>query len=288
MPITDPCILILGGSGTLGGPLSERAEASGYKVLATYLNHPHNIRAGLPIQLDLRDQAALRDVVQAFAPDVIIQAAITERSGGDYDTAIRLSGEYVGQVAAESHTRLIALSTDLVFDGSKALYAEDSLTHPAPANERYGGAKIDYEQAITALHPSALIVRTSLIYDFDPANAQVDWMLRAIERGDPVTLYTDQMRCPIWSVNLANALLELADTDAAGLLHVVGPALISRYELGSALLETLGISPADYVRPVPMPNGQARSLHLSVERARGLLRDTRLLTVDEARIKGSR
>ncbi|MBN1562343.1 MAG: sugar nucleotide-binding protein [Anaerolineae bacterium] len=281
--MANTCILILGGSGTLGRPLSVRAEAQGCDTVTTYLTNPDSIRAGLPVQLDLRDREALRKVVQTFAPEAIIHAAITERSGKGYDDAIRQSGEIVAQVAAKAHTRLIALSTDLVFAGTDTIYTEDSPTHPAQASERYGSAKIDYERVIQDIYPAALIVRTSLIYDFDPANPQVAWMQQAIERGDPVTLYTDQMRCPIWAVNLADALLELMETDASGLLHVVGPDLISRYDLGVALLDALGYLPDACVRPIPMPEGQARSLHLSVDRARTLLQTTRLLPVAEAR-----
>jgi dTDP-4-dehydrorhamnose reductase len=277
------CILVLGGSGTLGGPLTIQAETRGCQVVASYLSNPDGIRAGLPVQLDLRDRAALCDVVQTFAPDVIIHAAITERSGGDYDAAIRLSAQHVGEVAAEHGARLIALSTDLVFDGAGTIYTEESPPHPAPANVRYGSAKIDYEQALVAIYPATLIVRTSLIYDFDPANAQVAWMVDTIARGDPVTLFTDQFRCPIWARNLADALLELADTDVAGPLHVVGPDLISRHELGVALLETLGYDPTDHVRPVRQPDGHARSLHLSIERAQTILSHTSLLTVAQAR-----
>jgi len=278
------CVLVLGGSGTLGGPLTVQAEARGCQVVATYLSSPDRVRAGLPVQLDLRDRDALCDVVQTFEPDVIIHAAITERSGGAYDAAIRLSGQHVAEVAADHDARLIALSTDLVFDGAGTIYTEQSPPHPAPANVRYGGAKIDYEQALVAIYPGALIVRTSLIYDFDPANAQVAWMVNAIARGDPITLYTDQFRCPIWARNLADGLLELAETDVSGLLHVVGPDLLSRHDLGVALLDALGYDAADHVRPIPQPDGQARSLHLSIERAQALLTHTPLLTVAQARV----
>lgn len=278
----NTCVVVLGGSGTLGGPLTIQAEARGCQVVATYLSNPDRIRAGLPVQLDLRHRDALCDVVQTFEPDVIIHAAITERSGGDYDAAIRLSAQHVGEIAAERGARLIALSTDLVFDGAGTIYTEESPPHPAPANVRYGAAKIDYEQVLVAIYPAALIVRTSLIYDFDPANAQVAWMVNAIARGDPVTLYTDQFRCPIWARNLADALLELAETDVTGLLHVVGPDLISRHELGVALLDALGYDAADHVRPIPQPDGQARSLHLSIERAQTILTHTPLLTVAQA------
>jgi dTDP-4-dehydrorhamnose reductase len=85
----------------------------------------------------------------------------------------------------------------------------------------------------------------------------------------------------VWT--LADALLELVETGAAGLLHVVGPQLISRYTLGVGLLDALGIEMAGRVEAAPAPETQPRRLDLSLNRARTLLRHTPLLTLDEAR-----
>lgn len=278
-------MLILGASGTLGGPLTVEANRSGAEVIATYHSNPAAIRTGMPVQLDLRDETALRTLVQTLQPDAIILTAITERSGDGFADAIRQSGQHVARVAVEAGTRLIALSTDLVFDGNESIYTEDSPTRPAPTSTEhasaYASAKIDYERSIQEIYPAAVIVRTSLIYDFDPINAQVAWMLRAIEQGKPITLYADQLRCPIWAVDLARAVLELTQLDVAGLLHIVGPQLMSRYDLGTALLAALGHDPAAHVRPGTAPIEQVQSLHLSIERALSLLK-TPLHTVEEA------
>ncbi|NDJ77591.1 MAG: SDR family oxidoreductase [Chloroflexi bacterium] len=274
-------LLVSGASGTLGGPLTERAEAAGWDVTGTYFSRPDRIRAGTPVQIDLRDEAAVRALAHESQPDVIINAAVTERSGPGYEDAIRLSGQHLAHAAREVGARLIALSTDLVFDGAQDVYTEDSPAQPM-ANSVYGQAKVDYEQDVRVIYPSTLVVRTSLIYDFDRDNAQVGWMLRALERGESLTLYTDQFRCPIWAVNLADALLELAVRDESGLLHVVGPALVSRNKLGCALLAALGIDPAAHVTPALAPDTHPRRLHLSVERAQALL-STPLLTLAEAR-----
>ena len=73
-------LLVLGGSGTLGVPLSVRAVARGWDVMATYLTRADRVRAE-SVQLDLRDEAALRCVITSTQPDVVIHAAVTERSG---------------------------------------------------------------------------------------------------------------------------------------------------------------------------------------------------------------
>ena len=266
----------------MGGPLAARAVDAGWDVVATYLTHPDRVRAGTPVQLDLRDLESARRVITAARPDVIVHAAVTERSGAGFDTAIRLAGRHLAHISRDTRIRLIALSTDLVFDGTLPVYTEDSPPQPA-ANSTYGQAKAQAEADILAGNPAALVVRTSLIYDFDPANAQIAWMLRAVEREEMLHLFTDQFRCPIWAINLADALLELATLNTAGLLHVVGPELLSRHDLGTGLLAALGYDPALHVIPASAHDTHPKQLNLSIERARSIL-NTPLLTLAQARV----
>lgn len=274
-------LLVLGASGTLGGPLCLRAEAAGWHVLAAYFSQPERLMAGDPIQMDLRDRGRLARVVEAYRPDAIVHAAVTERSGPGYAAAIRLAGRHVASVAHEVGVRLVALSTDLVFDGTLPLYTEASPLQPA-SNSEYGHAKADAERDMLALNPAGVIVRTSLIYDFTWENAQAAWMRRALDSGETIRLFTDQMRCPIWAFNLADAVLELVTTTSSGLLHVVGPKLVSRYDLGCALLSALGVDPRAHVVAADAPDTHPKSLNLSIERARSLLQ-TPLLTLEQAR-----
>jgi len=275
-------LFITGASGTLGGPLSQQAAAAGWDVYAGYLSNPLGVWAGMPVQLDLRDPHRVRATLVPLMPDVIIHAAVTERSGPGYDEAIRLAARSIAETAREVGARLIALSADLVFDGMLPLYDESTLPRPS-AGSVYGRAKRDAEQTIAGLYPAALIVRTSLIYDFDPSNAQVAWMLRAIERGEKIPLYTDQIRCPVWVWNLARILLELAEEDLSGILHAVGPRPVSRYDLGCTLLEALGYNPAAHVVPARAPDHLPKRLVLSTQRLESVLRYNKLRSLEEAR-----
>ncbi|WP_119072220.1 SDR family oxidoreductase [Aggregatilinea lenta] len=277
-------LLITGASGTLGGPLSLLARQAGWDLYAGYFSRPDRVRAGRPCPIDLRDAQAVREAVDEIRPDVIVHAAVTERSGPGYDEAIRQAAQNVAQAAKTSGARLIALSTDLVFDGtSAASYTEESPVRPLETH-LYGLAKADAEADVLARCPSALIVRTSLIYDFHVQNAQMAWMLRAIERGEPLRLFTDQFRSPVWVWTLAAALLELAELDlSGGVLHVAGPAPVSRYMLGMALLTALGVDPAPHVQAAACPDTQAKRIVLSVDRARDLLR-TPLMSLAQARV----
>ncbi len=267
-------ILITGGSGDLGRVLSERAVIAGYDVTATYLTHPERIRAGEPIQIDLCDAAAVQTLLDNIKPAVIIHTALNQ----DATDPLRP----ITNAARNLHTlrrpgtRLIVLSSDMVFDGTHAPYDEDA--PPAPLSD-YGRAKAESESR------GDLAVRTSLIYDFASPNKQIDWLLDRITKGWKCRLFSDEFRSPIWVVTLADALIELIASDIRGALNVAGPQSLSRLELGRKLLEALDYDPEQYIEVASQAGlGRPPDLTMDVSRALRLLR-TPLLTVDEARVQ---
>ncbi len=266
--------MITGGSGDLGHVLCRRAVAAGYDVAACYLTRPERIAAGRPILLDLRDPSAVQSALDAFRPDVVIHTAVTQTPADPQreivDAARNLSSL---SRAARPETRLIFLSSDMVFDGTRAPYREDDPPSPCSA---YGRGKADMEPL------GDCVVRTSLIYDFERGNRQVDWLLDHVGRGEWCTLFRDEYRSPIWALNLADALLELAESNFKGILNVAGPQRMSRADLGRALLRALGYTPDEHIEIVSQADtGRPPDLTLDVSRARRLLR-TALLTPDEA------
>jgi dTDP-4-dehydrorhamnose reductase len=265
-------VLITGGSGDLGRVLTERAVAAGYEVASTYLNHPERIRAGEPVQIDLCDTTAVQKLLDSLAPDVIIHTALNQD--------VR-DPQQIVQAAKNLHTlrrpgiRLIVMSSDMVFDGTHAPYDEDAQRAPLSP---YGRAKAETEQY------GDLVVRTSLIYAFESPNKQIDWLLDRVTKGFKCRLFSDEFRSPIWVVTLADALIELIDSDRRGILNIVGPQSISRLELGWKLLEALGYDPEPYVEVVSQAGlGRPPDLTMNVSRALRLLR-TPLLTIDEAHV----
>lgn len=270
-------VLITGASGDLGRPLSALASQD-WDVTATYYSR-RQVGGGTPVGIDLRNRAAVLDLIRSVRPDVIIHAAGSERST-DMVTTIAAAARNILQAAVISGSRLIALSTDMVYDGTQAPYAEDD--PPTPAST-YGMVKAQTEQMFLHSGVDCLVVRTSLIYDLDPANRQVAWMHETIKQGKPVTLFTDEVRQPIWAWNLAEALLELATAATVGLLNVAGPVPLTRWEFGCALLRATGYNPVEVAVPVQavvVAPGRPRNCTLRLERARTTLR-TRLLPLDE-------
>src|SRR6185503_15212111 len=108
--------------------------------------------------------------ISTFAPDVVVHcAAWTDVDGAEADEAgaLRLNADATGHVAAAARragARLVAISTDYVFDGANpAGYVESDPTGPLSA---YGRTKLAGEDAARAAHPDGTyVVRSAWIYD---------------------------------------------------------------------------------------------------------------------------
>lgn len=230
-------LLITGGSSYLGRHLVPHALQNADDVLHTYYRHrPSHLPAGE--QLDLRDGPAVRALVARWAPDVIIHTAGSNRPVETMDAVIRLGAEHVTTAARASAARLIHISTDVVFDGRRAPYREEDPPRPIHA---YGRAKAAAEQTV-ARHHDHVIVRTSLIYGLQRMDRGTAWLVEALKASEPVTLFVDQFRNPVWVHSLCRACLELAQIPYHGVLHVAGRQRLSRAEFGPRMLDWWGIT----------------------------------------------
>jgi dTDP-4-dehydrorhamnose reductase len=226
-------ILITGASGHLGSRTAERAATTGFSVVGTYFSTP-GPTAGE--QLDVRDRAAVRELIQRVRPDAVIHTA----TGRDDWHVMADGAAHVAAASTAAGARLVHVSSDAVFSGRDVDYDENAAPDPV---YRYGAAKAAAETAVIGIDPTAVVVRTSLI--LGDGHGQHERLTRALITGhvDGV-LFTDMIRKPVHVFDLADALLELAACDYAGILNVAGPDTISRYDLGVLMARREGLDPA--------------------------------------------
>jgi dTDP-4-dehydrorhamnose reductase len=266
-------LLITGGSSYLGQHLAPAATAA-FDLRYTF--HSHNpLELSQGRQLDVRDRAAVHRLVSDFRPDVVIHTAGSNR-GPDMENVIRLGAENVCEAAKACDARLIHISTDVVFDGASPPYRESD--PPNPIHD-YGRAKARAEQIVATL-PNHVIVRTSLIYGLEIADHSTKWMKRALLAGEPVTLFENQIRNPVWADTLSQACLELAGSDFRGILNVAGNQTMSRADFGLRLLDWWGVTERSTLTIGPSSSKWPLDCRLDLSLAREVL-ETPLLGVDE-------
>lgn len=197
------------------------------KIAATYFAHPIERADVAAFWVDVRDANAVHRAFDAFRPDVVIHTAAL--MSGDAMMATNIDGaRNVAHAAKQIGARLIHLSSDVIFDGEHAPYRENDA--PAPITP-YGESKARAEQVVKTESANPIIVRTSLVYGFDP----MDPRTRQTIDGEMPHLFTDEYRCPIFVGDLADALLELVQNDFIGVLNIAGSQRLSRYEFGVKL-----------------------------------------------------
>lgn len=217
-------------------------------------------------ELDITDQAATLALVRDVSPDVIIHGAAytaVDDCESNEEAAYDVNANGTGNVvtaAAEVGARVIYVSTDYVFDGTKETpYTEDDTPNPASV---YGASKLAGEQHVQTLGDDGLIVRTSWVCGVNGAN-MVKTIMRAAENYPQLTFVDDQIGKPTFTRDLAETLLMLAGRQDHGVMHVTNEGEVSWFEFCQDVLEMMGRERSQVVacathelqppRPAPRP-----------------------------------
>lgn len=241
-------ILITGASGQLGAYLLGELQTQPQRVIAWGGSRSGRQRDFDLVPVDLADLDAIEPALDRADPGVIIHAAAV--SSAD---AVRLdparaelvnvrATRRIAEWVESHHRRLVFTSTDLVFDGSRAMNREDDVAEPILA---YGRTKRAAEVAL-APYRSAVVARLPLLVGRSRCGRPsfFDNAVAALQRGEPQPFFEDEFRTPLDYRSAARGLIQLATTDIAGLIHLAGTDRLSRYELMVRAATTLGIDPA--------------------------------------------
>lgn len=261
-------LLVTGGTGQLGGELVRRAGIPGWDVTATYLSTepPRQRPDGVHwVRLDVTDRPAVDALLGELDPDAVVHTAYAK----DAPRAAEVTVDGAAAVAAAARrvgARMVHLSTDVVFAGDRpGRYTEQDRPDPIIP---YGRDKAASERAVLELLPRALVVRTSLLYGGAVPGPHEEAALEAAQGERDAVFFTDEIRCPIVVSDLADALLDLLRTDAAGVLHVAGSDAVSRYDFARLVAGAADL-PADRLTPGrSADSGQVRPLNCALDSSR--------------------
>jgi dTDP-4-dehydrorhamnose reductase len=246
-------ILVTGAAGMLGGRVVADARARDWDVVGIDL-----------AEADLTDALEVRTVMHDVRPDAVVHCAAwtdVDRAETEEEQALsvnRDASSHVARSATEVGARVVAVSTDYVFDGTLTgrPYVESDPVSPIGA---YGRTKLAGEQAVAEHAPDHAIARTAWLFGAG-GKSFPNTMLRLGADRDAVAVVTDQVGSPTWTGHLSPALLDLAEADATGVFHTAGAGQCSWHELTVELYRRAGLSTrvdettaAAFARPAPRP-----------------------------------
>ncbi|WP_282177117.1 dTDP-4-dehydrorhamnose reductase [Vibrio nereis] len=168
-------------------------------------------------ELDITNQAQVNEVLISHSPDVVINAAAytaVDKAESDKEAAYAVNkngSEFLAIACKEIHAKLIHVSTDFVFDGTKTTpYQTDDVTNPINV---YGDSKLQGDLAVAEiLQGRAAIIRTAWVYS-SHGNNFVKTMLRLMAEKEQLGIVYDQVGTPTWAKGLANMIWALIKHD---------------------------------------------------------------------------
>lgn len=190
-------------------------------------------------EMDITNENSVMKTVTEYKPDVIFHCAAYTAVDKAEDCkeeayAVNVKGtRNIVKAAKEIDAKIIYISTDYVFDGTKeGLY---EINDPVNPQSVYGKTKAEGEEYVKS-YPKHFIVRTSWVFGIH-GNNFVKTMLRLSETKNELGVVCDQIGSPTYTVDLAKALLDLALTNDYGTYHINNDGYCSWAEFAEAIFK---------------------------------------------------
>ena len=197
-------------------------------------------------ELNITDREKVEEVLGSSRFHYCINCAAytaVDRAEKEPAQAFAVNAEGVRNLAIvckETHTTLVHLSTDYVFDGKQKDGYRPGDT-PNPINE-YGRSKLLGEEHIQKLLKAYFIVRTSWLYDTSGRNFYTN-ILEKAGKGEPLRVTDAQRGCPTRVATVAKYVLDLIHSGSTdyGIHHVTDGEPMTWYDFAERILEENGL-----------------------------------------------
>lgn len=243
-------VLILGATGLLGKPLVR--EWRGDDVVGVGSR-----------DVDIRDEARVREIVHSAQPDwIVLAAAYTDVDGCESHQelafAVNRDGALnVARAAQSVGAKMLFISSDYVFDGKKnSPYEINDQRNPQSV---YGRTKAEAELGLLQVLSDCCIARTSWLFGAG-GKCFPDTILKLAANRTSLDVVNDQRGCPTYTVDLSRAIIELCRKNATGIVHVTNAGDCTWFEFASEIVKDGGlttevrpVSSQQMARPAPRP-----------------------------------
>lgn len=236
-------VLVLGGVGMLGHVLIDKLDINNtydvYDITRNKENRPGNFKC------DVSDFEKLWRIIEKIRPTFIVNCVgvLIKGSSDNPSNAIALNAllpHKLVQFSKEISAKLIHISTDCVFDGSKGGYLEDD---KKTAQDVYGLSKSLGE----IIDDKNLTLRTSIIGPELKKNGEglFSWFITQTGR---VNGFTDAIWGGVTTLTLSNIIIQCLAEGQTGLLHVTNSKSISKYDLLYLIKESFNLDHIELIK----------------------------------------
>jgi dTDP-4-dehydrorhamnose reductase len=261
-------VLVTGATGMLGAVLVDSLSAS-YECVGLHRGGPGG-GACRWRQADLLDRGATAALLSDEAPDVLIHcAAMTNVDACERNPVVARGlheevTENLADYCSRRDAQLIYVSTDAVFDGRKqGPYVETDTAGPL---NLYGQTKLAGEHRALDCG-RGLVLRTN-IFGWRPVSHDSfgEWVLGALRRGTPLSMFTDVFFTPIATALLVRTIESCMAQEVSGLFHAGGAEAVSKSEFACRVAAAYGLGTAGII-PImvadkPLPAERPRNMAL--------------------------
>ena len=247
-------VFVTGVGGQLGHDVMNELNKRGYAgigsdIAASYSGHSDGSPVtSMPyIQLDITDQAMVKQVLHQVKPDVVIHCAAwtavdlaEDAENVDKVRAINVDGtRNIAEVCKALNCKMVYTSTDYVFDGMGTAPWQPDCKDYKPLNV-YGKSKLEGELAVAALLEKFFIVRIAWVFGRN-GNNFIKTMLNVGKKYDTLRVVNDQVGTPTYTYDLSRLLVDMIETEKYGYYHATNEGgYISWYEFACEIFRQAG------------------------------------------------
>jgi dTDP-4-dehydrorhamnose reductase len=246
-------ILVIGGTSLLGYKLL--SNTNNFELYASYNKNLINLKNIETLKIDITNKKNCEKILN-LKPDIIINtAAITnvdycekfEKNAFDVNV---IGTKNIAKIAEKLGSKLIHISTDAVFSGSKNFYVEEDKPNPISV---YGKTKLESEKIVSKVTDS-VILRPSVLFGWipfeyvktkDESRKTMNfglWVIDQLYKNNKMSIVNDQINTPTLADNLAENIIEIIKKDLAGIFHLSGLSCISRLDFSKKIAKKFGYS----------------------------------------------
>ncbi len=249
-------MLITGGSGLLALNWAQ-SQKDHFEITLGLNKRQVNLDGVSMLNINTSSYDSLLADIELLNPAIIIHTAgLTSVEGCEqnkelaYAVNVELAAN-VARIAEKLQCRLVHISTDHLYDGTKPYMEETAV--PSPVNV-YGQTKYIAEKKVAEANPAALIIRTNF-FSWGPGyrSSFSDTILHALRSGNEISLFSDVYFTPILIQSLVITVHELIDKEVSGIFNVVGDKRVSKYEFGLLLSKQFNLDQT-LIRPIYFKN----------------------------------